>query len=387
MAAPAPVAPSDMDKAYPDVDLKFRFNVKNMSTTGSSSVANLHWHPDHLLELAGISDHDLLNAHTATITTSANGGQYGVSLFHTVKKDKTTKKFTPTWVKVIGSEGLLVDSDDAGGEMAHSAHHITMPGLSSTKSLSLHPSSGMLSGTEGERLVKKLSSKWRDVSHDNVNVAVTKVALDDETRYVVHEKDAKGVPSALHRLLVSAEKNPRFFGGRYAGENGKTTGIDGKMAYEMPASDFYDLKNQLADILETKTDFRDGLGVQITKIADAPLHSPGDNHLVVHVKLQRHPFDPEHGFKQSQPARVVTAAHIDTLEGGGPPSNTSTLLTRGVVGFGDKLRTDPEAASRVKMEAFVPGEDVRDRDSFAEMTTALGIVNDSLGTEGGAPTA
>jgi hypothetical protein len=353
-AAPEDVNPV-MENGYTSFDPHFIFDVSSMLDVGDTR--NLHIHPDYVMKLAGVSDPDLINAHSMKISTTANGGAFSVSIFHTVK-DAGNGQVKPVYAKLGRSTGMVDGGDENPHAITlHSGHHMTTMGeRSESKVYNIVPSSGQLSAYEGERLIKRLSTKWNDLGPGNVDVAITKSTLDGEKRYVVGSHAADGAPSAIHRLLTGAEAS--VFGGKYAGEKGKTVGPDGKAAYELTGEHFKVLRKDLHNILRTETDFEGGLGVKLVRTKLAPVYSDADKYLTVKLDIGRHPFDARTGFKQAAPSKMLTQAHFDQLEGGVPITQTSAAMYgQRVVGFADKVLSDPDAASRVVTEAFVGGED------------------------------
>lgn len=360
-----------VDEGFTHVPMTFAFNVDGMKVGESR---NLHAHPDCFKIMAGVSNLELANIHNATITSSANGGIFGVSAFHTVKPP--TEKGgdeKSVYLNLAGAHGLLLDSipekqasehnlyTPAQKASAHSAHHITTPNMATaSKEMPVIHSTAYSSNSAATppeearlRLIKKLTTKWTGFTPANVAVGVTHAMLDDDERYVIRAEKEGEPPSAIHRLLTMS--GPKMFKGKYVTDKYRSLGPDGKHVYEMEPQDFHDVRKKLNSILNTTSDFKDGIGVKITKLAEsAHVDNPADKQLVVGLHFTRTPFDPVDGFKSVKPHPIVTQSHIDSLEGASGAEVMSRPVRDGAMvnAFAEKLKNEPGAAKRIVLKTY-----------------------------------
>jgi hypothetical protein len=373
MAAVDMTDPDDtiVDAGYEKIPVTFSFNVGTM--TKPDDVRHLHIHPNSALEFFGVDHHDVINPQDVSITTSANSGNFAVSLFHGVKTNAETGEVEPIYLKTIGTAGAISDSFKEGGEKAHQAHAFSFPGRVTTLNHKIMPSEGQTSEFEHDRLTKRLSSNWKMMTEANVNAEVEQTSLDGDKRYIVSAVDSNGTPSAIHKLLTSAKAG--YMGGIFANDQRKAVGVDGQPGYELHPKELAHLHSTMTNILSTKTDFKHGFGVKIQRIGE-PTITPNakgvmtelepltgaDKTFTVHLDFNRKPFHPETGFVQSAKPAITTQSHIDAYTGGGPTRSgvvggTPVKIVRNL-GFSDKIARDPNASGRINVEKVVPSLDV-----------------------------
>lgn len=106
LAMSTKLAPDEFDRGNVTATHTWHFDTANIPVAGQSM--SLHHAPNVVADTFGVCDPDLANPEKVTITTSANGRPFAISLFATDKRSPETGSVIPTGIRLNHSQTMQV---------------------------------------------------------------------------------------------------------------------------------------------------------------------------------------------------------------------------------------------------------------------------------------
>lgn len=279
----------------------------------------------HVLEAAGISNADVLNAQSVDVEAEGMAGA-GITVVHSLRGaiNPTTRVHEPL---LLDTKDAVYHSDiDAAGRPAKQSELFHAKGLGTTVTrtrLTLQPSPDQL--TENKKMIhKKIDPKWRGFTQSDVLEGVHEYGVDEDgvpSHYLVTETGMNGSRSAMWNLLEINKDNSKLWNGAYTEAKLKKHNYkhEGKPARLMSAAHVEEAAAALGKSLKQHSPFAHGLGVVVTNKGTTTSRVP----TTVQITVNRTPLHPEKGLITTDAPVDVSAAHVSGWNGGKGPAKAA----------------------------------------------------------------